>query len=69
MIGGEGFDAVVEVVEELGSDQYLYCRTDSQVLTVRTPGMSPWQRGERIKLAPQPDAVHLFDAATGDRLP
>jgi multiple sugar transport system ATP-binding protein len=31
--------------------------------------MSPWQRGERIKLAPQPDAVHLFDAATGDRLP
>jgi multiple sugar transport system ATP-binding protein len=69
VIGGEGFDAVVEVVEELGSDQYLYCRTDSQVLTVRTPGMSPWQRGQRIKLAPQPDAVHLFDAGTGARLP
>ncbi|MCR6490367.1 sn-glycerol-3-phosphate ABC transporter ATP-binding protein UgpC [Amycolatopsis sp. OK19-0408] len=68
-IGGEGTDAVVEVVEELGSDQYLYCRTDSQVLTVRTPGMAPWQRGESIKLAPKPDAVHLFDAGTGERLP
>ena len=68
-IGDSGFDAVVEVVEELGSDQYLYCRAGAQVLTVRTPGMAPWQRGQEISLAPRLDAVHLFDAATGDRLP
>ncbi|MFC3453397.1 ABC transporter ATP-binding protein [Amycolatopsis speibonae] len=68
-IGDGGFEAVVEVVEELGSDQYLYCRDGDRVLTVRTPGMAPWQRGEPISLAPQPGAVHLFDAATGDRLP
>jgi multiple sugar transport system ATP-binding protein len=68
-IGDGGFDAVVEVVEELGSDQYLYCRADDRVLTVRTPGMAPWQRGQAIALAPQPGSVHLFDAATGDRLP
>ncbi|GAB3161177.1 ABC transporter ATP-binding protein [Amycolatopsis sp. NPDC004378] len=66
---GSGRDAVVEVVEELGSDQYLYCRAGEQVLTVRTPGMAAWQRGEPIKLAPQPESVHLFDAATGARLP
>ncbi|GLY34567.1 sugar ABC transporter ATP-binding protein [Amycolatopsis sp. NBRC 101858] len=68
---GSGVDAVVEVVEELGSDQYLYCRTESssEVLTVRTPGMAPWQRGEAIKLAPKRESVHLFDAATGARLP
>jgi multiple sugar transport system ATP-binding protein len=68
-IGDGGFDAVVEVVEELGSDQYLYCRAGDRVLTVRTPGMAPWQRGEAISLAPQLGAVHLFDAVTGDRLP
>ncbi|RSM57427.1 sugar ABC transporter ATP-binding protein [Amycolatopsis sp. WAC 01376] len=68
-IGDGGFEAIVEVVEELGSDQYLYCRDGDRVLTVRTPGMSPWQRGEPISLTPQPGAVHLFDAATGDRLP
>ncbi|AIG75593.1 ABC transporter ATP-binding protein [Amycolatopsis japonica] len=68
-IGDGGFEAIVEVVEELGSDQYLYCRDGERVLTVRTPGMAPWQRGEPISLTPQPGAVHLFDAATGDRLP
>ncbi|WP_410665018.1 ABC transporter ATP-binding protein [Amycolatopsis sp. lyj-84] len=68
-IGDGGFEVVVEVVEELGSDQYLYCRDGDRVLTVRTPGMAPWQRGEQISLAPQPGSVHLFDAATGDRLP
>ncbi|UOZ07328.1 ABC transporter ATP-binding protein [Amycolatopsis sp. WQ 127309] len=68
-IGDGGFDAIVEVVEELGSDQYLYCRDGDRVLTVRTPGMSPWQRGQTIALAPQVGSVHLFDAATGDRLP
>ncbi len=68
-IGEGGFDAIVEVVEELGSDQYLYCRDGDRVLTVRTPGMSPWQRGQTIALAPQVGSVHLFDAATGDRLP
>jgi multiple sugar transport system ATP-binding protein len=66
---GSGVDAVVEVVEELGSDQYLYCRAGSEVLTVRTPGMAPWQRGERIMLEPKRESVHLFDAATGARLP
>ncbi|KZB88730.1 ABC transporter ATP-binding protein [Amycolatopsis regifaucium] len=68
-IGDGGYEAIVEVVEELGSDQYLYCRDGDRVLTVRTPGMAPWQRGAPIALTPQPGAVHLFDAATGDRLP
>ncbi|WP_370937602.1 ABC transporter ATP-binding protein [Amycolatopsis sp. cg13] len=68
-IGGAGYRAVVEVVEELGSDQYLYCRNGDRVLTVRTPGMAPWRRGEEISLAPRTGAAHLFDAASGERLP
>ena len=86
---GEGIAATVEVVEELGSDQYLYCSAEVSVLlpeesapeesvdapaaphtiTVRVPGMSPWRRGQRVGLGPQPGAVHLFDADTGARLP
>ncbi|HEV8562129.1 MAG TPA: sn-glycerol-3-phosphate ABC transporter ATP-binding protein UgpC [Actinophytocola sp.] len=81
---GEGVSAVVEVVEELGSDQFLYCTASTKVIaadetvdqgeaphaiTVRAAGMSHWQRGEKIGLVPQPGAVHLFDAESGDRLP
>ncbi|MGC7096459.1 ABC transporter ATP-binding protein [Amycolatopsis lurida] len=68
----DGIGAVVEVVEELGSDQYLYCAVagdTDDVLTVRTEGMAVWQRGERLGLSPRPGAVHLFDEATGERLP
>jgi multiple sugar transport system ATP-binding protein len=82
---GEGIAATVEVVEELGSDQFLYCSTTAPQLatdgdaaddttapppiTVRAPGMSAFQRGEKVGLVPQPGAVHLFDADTGERLP
>jgi multiple sugar transport system ATP-binding protein len=82
---GEGISATVEVVEELGSDQFLYCSTSaphlsadepaegdassSPPITVRAPGMSSFQRGEKVGLVPQTGAVHLFDAETGDRLP
>ncbi|MGW5050012.1 ABC transporter ATP-binding protein [Actinokineospora sp. NPDC004072] len=83
-IAPTGIPAVVEVVEELGSDQYLYCSSDlphvevaesaeereaPHTFTVRTPGMSPYHRGARLSLTPQPGAIHLFDAATGNRLP
>jgi multiple sugar transport system ATP-binding protein len=81
---GEGVAATVEVVEELGSDQFLYCTANTQVvaadetveqqeaphtITVRAAGMSQRERGEKIGLVPQPGAVHLFDAESGDRLP
>jgi len=82
---GEGISATVEVVEELGSDQFLYCSTSAPQLstdddaddeaavpppiTVRAPGMSAFQRGEKVGLVPQPGAVHLFDGDTGERLP
>ncbi|TDP95108.1 ABC transporter ATP-binding protein [Labedaea rhizosphaerae] len=83
-----GIPVMVEVVEELGSDQYLYCTAQDEsveqvahveesaeereaphTITVRTPGMAPWQRGEKLGLIPKPGSVHLFDAASGERLP
>ena len=67
-----GLDATVDVVEELGSESYLYCTAqgmDNQEVVVRTEGLSSSQRGDPVSLVPKPEAVHLFDTATGLRLP
>ena len=66
-----GLDAGVNLVEELGSESYLYCTADGiddQEVVVRTEGLSSSQRGEKVSLVPQPNTVHLFDTASGSRL-
>ena len=66
-----GLDATVDAVEELGSESYLYCTAqgmDHQEVVVRTEGLSSSQRGDQVSLVPKPEAVHLFDTATGLRL-
>ena len=72
-----GMPVVVDVVEELGSDTYLYCSTPetegdlgaSRAITVRRDATSDHVGGEQLNLQPQLHAVHLFDAVTGRRLP
>ncbi|GAA0631305.1 sn-glycerol-3-phosphate ABC transporter ATP-binding protein UgpC [Kutzneria viridogrisea] len=70
LITDQGVPATVDVVEELGSDQYLYCTVEGhpELITVRTQGLSKRQRGDLIHLRPQQDALHVFDAATGVRV-
>jgi multiple sugar transport system ATP-binding protein len=67
-----GLDATVDVVEELGSESYLYCSVadhpDTHVVA-RTDGLTDARSGDRISLVPTPASVHLFDAATAQRLP
>ncbi|CRK56475.1 Glycerol-3-phosphate ABC transporter, ATP-binding protein UgpC (TC 3.A.1.1.3) [Alloactinosynnema sp. L-07] len=69
---GTGLSATIDVVEELGSDGFLYCRADigsgTRPVTVRTVGMSRHRPGDRLNLTPVTDHVHLFDKATGLRL-
>jgi multiple sugar transport system ATP-binding protein len=67
-----GLDAIVEVVEELGSESYLYCTVsghDETHVVARTEGLSSAVRGDLISLVPDPASTHLFDTATGVRLP
>ncbi|MCQ3807256.1 MAG: sn-glycerol-3-phosphate ABC transporter ATP-binding protein UgpC [Acidimicrobiaceae bacterium] len=67
-----GLDAGVDLVEELGSESYLYCTADGiddREVVVRTEGLSTANRGEKVSLVPQPETVHLFDTTTGARLP
>jgi multiple sugar transport system ATP-binding protein len=69
--GGAGIKAVVDVVEELGSESYLYAHMaedESTTLVVRGPGRTSVRYGDTIALRVDADAVHAFDASSGERL-
>ena len=75
-----GFSVDVEVVEELGSDAFVYGKpADASVkfaqstdegaqVIVRWDPKNPPKAGDRITVNAIPTAVHLFDATTGARL-
>ena len=72
-LAGEGVDARVEVVEELGLDAYVFCTADlpggDTRLVARTGARSAPARGERVRLRPSPEyEPHFFSADSGDRL-
>ena len=77
LVGQRRHPVVVDVIEELGGDRYLYCSTPetegdlgaSRAITVRRDASSDHVGGEQLNLQPQLHAVHLFDAVTGRRLP
>jgi len=71
---GEGLKAIVELVEELGSDAYAYCsatvpgRDEPQQITVRCDPRNTPEKGASVRLQIDRDSVHLFDGASGERL-
>ncbi|MFO6453163.1 MULTISPECIES: ABC transporter ATP-binding protein [unclassified Aeromicrobium] len=70
-ISDEGLPIVVDVVEELGSDAYLYGRADgvSTPVVARTDWRNPPVKGTPSHLAVlDPEQVHHFDPRTGLRL-
>ena len=67
-----GLDATVDLVEELGSECYLYCTAPGvadRSVVVRTEGLSSSRSGDAVSLVPRAGALHLFDAGSGKRLP
>jgi multiple sugar transport system ATP-binding protein len=68
-----GLPAVVEVVEELGSDSYAYVTpqavTTQEIVVRAAAGSVPPAKGTEIGLQPNMAALHLFDTASGLRLP
>ncbi len=66
-----GLAVTVEVVEELGSDAFLYSRTPGldHPVVARTDWRDPPRKGATVHLSvPDPSTVHVFDSATGARL-
>ncbi|MEY3705062.1 MAG: hypothetical protein RLY29_434, partial [Actinomycetota bacterium] len=70
----------VEVVEELGADAFVYGKPiDSAVkfnnasdegaqVIVRWDPKSPPKAGQTVTVSAKADAVHLFNAANGERI-
>ena len=75
-----GFDVLVEVVEELGSDAFVYGKpADSSVkfanatdegaqVIVRWDPKNPPRPGQTVTVSANQSAVHLFSATTGERV-
>jgi sn-glycerol 3-phosphate transport system ATP-binding protein len=61
-------EADVELVQPMGAETLLQCRWESHRLTVALRHLSPPGRGERVALTIARDALHLFDANTGQRV-
>ncbi|MFC9433503.1 ABC transporter ATP-binding protein [Nocardia sp. NPDC057030] len=67
---GAGIEMEVDVVEELGSDAYIYGRTTSegQTIVARADWRNPPAKGTRVRLSTDPQHTYFFSATDGRRL-
>jgi multiple sugar transport system ATP-binding protein len=70
-VAGEGVEAEVILVEELGSDAFVHAGVqhggEEVVLVARVDPTRPPEKGDRVRLAPS-GIVHAFDTGSGARL-
>ena len=68
----QGISVEVDVVEELGSDAYLYGSTTLDGnridLVARVDGRDHPQKADTVFLRPEGGVMHIFDPVTGERL-
>ena len=75
---GDGLPVVIEVVEELGADAYVYGTPQTghvakeeglaKPFIARVDGRRPPEKGQTLYITPQESRVHLFHPETGARL-
>ena len=67
-----GIEAVIDLVEELGADGYLYGHVidngERRDIVARVDGRNHPVAGETVTLVPDMTHAHLFDAESGERL-
>jgi len=75
IVGAEenGLSVEVAVVEELGADAFLYGLLngggeEAKEIIARIDARRPPEKGAKVKLAADPDRIHLFSSATGERV-
>ena len=66
--GGDAFEAVVDVVEPVGSEIHVNLRLGEARLVARLPPGDPPLAGERLRLSLAPGALHAFDPDDGRAL-
>jgi multiple sugar transport system ATP-binding protein len=57
-------DMSVDVVERLGSDQFLYGQVGSDSVTARVDPKMKVEPGDKVRLGLDTRSLHLFDAET-----
>jgi multiple sugar transport system ATP-binding protein len=62
------FEAEVIVVEPTGSETQLFARLGQHELCAMFRERHSFRPGQRIRMRPRPEHVHLFDPASGARL-
>ena len=66
---GNVFQAVVELVEPMGSETYLYITTGQNSMISRShAAISHEMVGQRMPFTVDVDKIHLFDPKTGNRI-
>ncbi len=64
-----GIGGTVASSEYHGADTILTVRVGEETLLVRSPGQLALAAGTPVRLAWKPESMHLFDAASGARVP
>lgn len=58
----------VEVVEVIGSDNFIYLDLDGKEFRVRSPSYVEPEEGDEVTITFDDEAIHLFDAETSEAL-
>ena len=64
----KSFEATVDVVEVIGSDNFIYLDLEGREFRIRTPSEIEPEEGETVTLTFDEDNIHLFDRRTGEAL-
>ncbi len=67
-IAGEGAEAEIVVVEPTGSETQVFAKLGGEEIVAVFRERHRFEPGEKVRLRPDPQLVHLFDEATGQRL-
>jgi multiple sugar transport system ATP-binding protein len=67
--GAVAIDMKVDVVERLGSDQFLYGQVGGDAVTARVDPKMKVEPGDRVRLGLDTRSIHLFDTETEEALP
>ena len=64
----DGISAVLDIIELMGAEEYLYFDTPVGRVTARVTGRSKLREGSRVKLTFNEKHIHLFDPNTENRI-
>jgi multiple sugar transport system ATP-binding protein len=67
-IAADGLEAEVVVIEPTGSETQLYARVGGQEIAAVFRERHEFVPGQRIRLRPRADCLHLFDPSSGQRI-